>query len=126
MKRRFSLVSTVVSIICVVNTLVLLGFVILRETPMFWRNAGGYPIWLRDLVQGGFYPLLGLTAAMVFGMSVRLFRRTSYSALFWGTQCLCLMMSWVFLLMAMTMAISNNVINLMEGRSLHSHHARLH
>lgn len=30
----------------------------LRETPMFWRNAGGYPILLRDAVRVGFLPLL--------------------------------------------------------------------
>ena len=39
----------------------------LRELPLFWRNAGGYPIWLRDAVRDGFAPLavLGVAACAV-------------------------------------------------------------
>lgn len=39
----------------------------LRELPLFWRNAGGYPIWLRDAVRDGFAPLamLGLAACAI-------------------------------------------------------------
>jgi hypothetical protein len=29
----------------------------LRETPLFWRNAGGYPLWVRAAVRAGFLPL---------------------------------------------------------------------
>ena len=29
----------------------------LREMPIFWRNEGGYPVWLRDLVLGAYYPV---------------------------------------------------------------------
>jgi hypothetical protein len=35
----------------------LIWFSWLRETPLFWRNDGGYPVWLRALVLHGFYPL---------------------------------------------------------------------
>src|ERR1700742_3267812 len=37
--------------------LVLLFFVVLKEDPLFWRNEGGYPVFLRDLVLQAFYPL---------------------------------------------------------------------
>lgn len=37
---------------------VLLWFSWLRETPSFWTNAGGYPVWLRDVVRYSYYPLL--------------------------------------------------------------------
>lgn len=36
----------------------LIWFSWLRETPAFWTNAGGYPVWLRDLVLLSYYPLL--------------------------------------------------------------------
>lgn len=29
----------------------LIWFSRLRQTPAFWTNAGGYPVWLRDLVR---------------------------------------------------------------------------
>ena len=35
----------------------LVSLSLLRETPSFWTNAGGYPIWLRELVLIAYYPL---------------------------------------------------------------------
>jgi hypothetical protein len=37
---------------------VLVWFSWLRETHLFWMNAGGYPVWLRELVLGAYHPLL--------------------------------------------------------------------
>ena len=53
----------------------LLSAAILRETSLFWRNAGGYPVWLRDVIYILFYPglfayFIGL--AWLSWMSVRL------------------------------------------------------
>lgn len=44
---------------------VLVGFSVLRETPVFWRNEGGYPIWLRDFVLTTYYPILLLNFIVV-------------------------------------------------------------
>ena len=52
---------------------VLLGWVevmmqVLRETPSFWTNAGGYPVWMRDTARDVFYPLLFLSVANLAGL----------------------------------------------------------
>lgn len=57
-----------------VGTPALLCFYWLRETPIFWTNAGGYPIWLRDLVRDAFLPLLGMDG-MALLLYVALFHR---------------------------------------------------
>ena len=41
---------------------------ILRETPDFWTNAGGAPVWLRDSVRATFYPLLFISAVNLLGL----------------------------------------------------------
>jgi hypothetical protein len=41
---------------------------ILRETPVFWTNAGGYPYWLRDVARDWFYPLLFLSVGNLAGL----------------------------------------------------------
>jgi hypothetical protein len=48
----------------------LVSFSLLRETPIFWRNEGGYPIWLRDFVLTTYYPilLLNFIVATLYGV----------------------------------------------------------
>ena len=41
---------------------------VLRETPAFWTNAGGYPVWMRSATRELFYPLLFLSAANLAGL----------------------------------------------------------
>lgn len=44
----------------------LLWFCWLRETPIFWRNEGGYPVWLRAVVLDTYYPILFLNVFLMF------------------------------------------------------------
>lgn len=39
----------------------LLPFVWLRETPHFWTDVGGYPVWLRDLLLVAYHPCFSAT-----------------------------------------------------------------
>ena len=48
----------------------LLMFAWLREQPLFWMNAGHWPIWVRELVSITFYPLLLLELSLLIGFSV--------------------------------------------------------
>jgi len=34
----------------------LIAMALLKEDPLFWRNAGGWPVPLRDFVKLAFYP----------------------------------------------------------------------
>ena len=51
----------------------LLGcFAWLREVPIFWRNEGGYPIWLREVVLEFYYPLMALNLLVVLAYGLLL------------------------------------------------------
>lgn len=93
----------------------------LRETPLFWRNAGGYSEGLRDWVKIGFPVLYGvdlLLVALAFFVVLRAARVTPRLARLG----LCLALIQALLLMfAAGLAVENNLRNIWEGRPLHWH-----
>jgi len=94
---------------------------ILRETPLFWKNSGGFPIWLRETVQVFFYPGLALSLLLTAWVTMLLFksaqRGNRLGAGFW--------LSWLLqialILGALTIMSWNNISNLMEDAPLHQH-----
>ena len=99
---------------------VLLVFVWLKEDRMFWLNAGGWPIWLRELVLITFYPLLFLEMCILPGFAslYMTWRRESRDLARAGfVSVLCF--SMVFLLIV-GLLVQDNFKNLMEGKPLHS------
>lgn len=103
---------------------VLLSFAVLREQPEFWRNTGGWPLWLRDLVLVSFYPLLAAHLCALAILSFFAFGGNSESSrgtrLFQGILLLGL---WMLAASAIATAFFNNIMNLLNGQSLHSHGA---
>jgi O-antigen ligase len=103
--------------------LIILTGAILRETPMFWHNAGGYPVELRELVYSGFYPALGFYLALLVGLSLagwKLLREKSRG----GALMLLACAINVFLIgIILTVVIWNNLANLLQGLPLHHHPA---
>jgi hypothetical protein len=106
------------------NTGIAMALVIgawLRETPLFWRNAGGYPILLRDLVRGGFLVLFTADLVFVAGLSLLLIRGLRQRS---GPGCLgvaAMGLQWILLLVVAGVALWNNVANWLEGRPWHTH-----
>ena len=99
----------------------LLIFVMWKEYPPFWRNDGGYPVWLRDLVLTTFYPLLaiqfGLLAATSFFQFCHLpLENTNKVWALVGVITL-----WVLFGIVLTVLLANNIDNLLNGRELHYH-----
>ena len=94
---------------------------VLRETPEFWRNEGGYPVFLRNLVHSLHYPLL----FVVFGttvtgslLAIRFFDRHRGI----GTGLLVIaVLQWIFFAISLVIMLWNNVDNLLNGRPLHYH-----
>jgi len=93
----------------------------LREVQLFWRNAGGYPVWLREMVYYWFFPWYGLSLVLlcfwqIFVLQATLrFRRAVIpcyllSAFYWGIFCL---ISYI--------TLENNILNLINGRAFHAH-----
>ncbi len=101
--------------------LAVLAGAMLRETPGFWRNAGGFPVGLRDLVFSSFYPSL---AIYFFGLvsgsftAWQLLRARSRSG---GLLLLACGLNWLLFLVILTVVLCNNIENVMNGRPLHYH-----
>jgi len=106
------------------GNLLLLGilsvFVWLKETPLFWRNAGGWPIWLRELVFYSFYPFLGLEFLLFFGFiwtGSKTDPAGDARGWRWGVA--------LFFLLCLGgivgYLVSNNIYNLLHGYPLHWH-----
>ena len=102
--------------------LVVLAGALFRETSLFWRNVGGYPVELREFVLACFYPLFAIYfSGLIFGSIVGwqlLFRVRRPSG---GILLLVCMLNWLLLTAITTMVLWNNIENLMEGRPLHYH-----
>ncbi|GAA5481383.1 hypothetical protein Hsar01_00592 [Haloferula sargassicola] len=105
----------------VLGLLVLTAGIVLKEQPLFWRNIGGYPVWLRDLVRIFFWPWLGICVAGLGSWSAWILGATAQrgrgfaaatwaAAGFWTTfGCLMVYMTW------------NNLGNVIDGREWHYH-----
>lgn len=99
-----------------------IGTTALKETEIFWRNRGGYPVPLRDFVRIFYYPLTilmlsfqSLTTVSFFFSFVKQRRREGlYGLLVMGP-------SWLLTLMGIGLLVANNVLNFLEGRPLHWH-----
>lgn len=53
---------------------ILIGFAVLKEEPMFWRSAGGWPPWFREVVRFSFHPLLVIQIVVLIAFTIRLLR----------------------------------------------------
>ena len=108
---------------CVIFCLgvLLVWFAMLRENGFFWTNAGGYPIWLRDMVQWTYMPLfLGATMAL-FVLSMACCSKIYRSVRFFVLESLMLLMCWGLLATSGYIAFNNNIQNLIHGRDVHEH-----
>jgi len=91
----------------------LLFFAVLREFQPFWLNSGGYPLWLRQLVQTGFYPYLAFLS-LLHWISWPGRSKSLWKWMLWGVSTLV----WVISLLWFSW---NNLENLFSGRGLHDH-----
>ena len=101
--------------------LVVLVAVVLKETPIFWRNAGGYPVALRDWVLDLYYPALTIYfvwLAASTGMGWLMLRSGIRSGII---HLLVAALNWMLLAIIVTIGIWNNVENLLQGQPLHHH-----
>ncbi len=93
----------------------------LRETPLFWLNAGGYSEGLRDWVKVGFpvlYTVDLILVALAFLIVLRSARLTPRLARIGLSLAL---VQALLLMFAAGLAVENNLKNIWEGRPLHWH-----
>ena len=99
------------------------GFSVLKENPLFWRNAGGYSVGLRQAVLFWYYPLLGANCLVcVFYSGLAAARHSVFGhTSFWAVGVAVLLWSMLFLNVGLLLA--NNVENVVNGRPVHYHPA---
>lgn len=96
-------------------------FVLLRENQLFWMNVGGYPVWLRDVVEFTYYPLFFANLAVLISLSILLLAHPPNSAKIMWVEAGMISFLWGCCGVIFVMTIANNVCNIMEGRPLHGH-----
>lgn len=107
--------------LAIANGILLFSFAWLRETPMFWHADGGYPFWLREVVQDTFYPLLVVQLVLAVVQTLILLRNPPRLMGFWVTEAVGLAGVWFVLGTTILLVGLNNVDNFMNGRDLHEH-----
>jgi hypothetical protein len=100
---------------------VLIWFATLRENPVFWTYAGGYPVLLRDIVQLTFLPLFLGTSACLFLLQMACFAKICASPRFFILESLMLIICWALLGTTGYLAFANNLQNILQGAPLHRH-----
>lgn len=93
---------------------------VLRETPVFWRDTGGFPVLLREIVLLVFYPGVLLLAIGVLRSTWIAWRWRQDSRLPVGVS-LALAMQWLLFLGIFLVFAWNNLGNLFKGAPLHQH-----
>jgi hypothetical protein len=99
------------------------GLTLLKENPLFWRNAGGYPVELRQAVLIFYYPLLGISGlgcAIYSVLAARSQAVLGHSSrwVIAGTVLL-----WALLFLNVGLLTANNLQNVLNGRPVHYHPA---
>jgi hypothetical protein len=100
---------------------VLIPSACLREQSSFWRNAGGWPMWLREFVGLSFFPLLVLEFLLLVAFSAACVRFLAKRCTAGSSAVVVLPVLWALFLLVITILAANNLENLMTGRSLHWH-----
>lgn len=97
----------------------LFAMALLREEPLFWRNAGGYPVLLREVVFWSFYPLLGIEVLLLGWLATTLCRGGRAMGRTFRPVCLLTGVEGLVVAAAVVVAVENNLVNWVEGRPLH-------
>ena len=103
-----------------VASIVLLRLTFWKENELFWLDVGGYPLWLRQSVESLYYPYLltvVMSAATVCWSFAIRFCRTLMLSRAWFV----LFAALLLIAVSMTLLVSNNVDNFINGRPVHYH-----
>lgn len=99
----------------------LIFLALLREQPSFWLNAGGWSIWLRNLVETGFYSLFSLELMLLSGFSVLMIVNVQSAKEDGAVAIVCLSILWILYLVIVLIVVANNLENIVAGRPAHWH-----
>ena len=81
----------------------------LKESHEFWTYKSPYPIWFRNLVEAGFYPLLGLETLIYLATSVILIRDLGRREIQTLPSLLVMIGNWFLLLTTIWIVLRDNL-----------------
>jgi hypothetical protein len=98
-------------------------FTLLKETPIFWRNIGGYPIELRELVLATYFPLLVANFLLCGGATALLQKRSFLRGRLSFNSLAMVLLFWSVWFLNVGVLLANNIANIIQGRPFHFHPA---
>jgi hypothetical protein len=99
----------------------LVGFAVLRENGAFWTNAGGYPVWLRDLVLWTYLPLLLGTTGLLSTLSAACFSKIGGGLRFFLIESLLILLGWGLVSTSCWISFHDNMNDLISRSPLLHH-----
>ena len=99
----------------------LVWFAILRENPAFWHRTGGSSKRLQDVVAHAYLPLWIVNAAVLTGLNLVCYSKACRSIRFFAVEVWILGACWAGLATSGMISVSNNVLNLIHGKTFHYH-----
>ncbi|MGD9417520.1 MAG: hypothetical protein Q7R22_001160 [Verrucomicrobiota bacterium JB025] len=111
--RLGMVLATALIFVCAI---ILIGFAILREDQLFWTNAGGYPLLLRDTVRVTFLPLLAFCVLGLFALSLACLAGASKASCFTALEAVFIIVCWGLLTTTGFIAFRNNASNIIGGK----------
>jgi hypothetical protein len=104
-------------VLLLVNT----GFTVLKEDPLFWRNAGGYSVGLRETVLTIYYPLLVVNCLLCATYTLLTAARRTVSGRSSLLGVAGAVLLWALLFLNFGLLTANNLQNIINGRPVHYH-----
>ncbi len=101
--------------------LLLIWFATLRENPVFWTYAGGYPIWLRELVLRTYWVLFLLDSMCLIVLSLVCGLRICGPLRGVVFPTVMLAACWGLVAVSGAIAVKNNVLHFINGDPRHAH-----
>ncbi len=100
----------------------LIWFSSLRESKAFWTNAGGYSLGIRNTVLLYYYPLAALVFLLLIGLTALFISELHPPLTLLKLKLAALLACWGLFFSSLAISTADNIINLLEGRSLLNHH----
>lgn len=105
---------------CVFAAFVLYRFTAWKENEYFWTLSGGYPLWLRDIVDSLYYPFFIVVFVMLVIVTSSIWKRL-YPLRKINHCFFVLCLAWLIFMGSFFLLAANNILNFINGRPFHYH-----
>lgn len=93
---------------------------LLKESPLFWRNAGGFSVAFRDWVLHTFYPSFFLLAGFLLFLTLNGARHFRFIKAHPFISISPLLLAWIVLAATGAVVVADNLQNIFHGQPVHA------